>query len=230
MLEKLQQGLNTIGFLPEEIGTIVPKIEQYLNELDMFNKVYDLCGADTKEDIIVKHILDSLSAAPKIKAIATEMKNTKANTEHSQNDDFCIADIGTGGGLPGIPLAIALPEFQFILVERMSKRCSFLENCVAILGLSNVSIINEQAERIEQQSFDIAVFRAFRPLDKKMIRVLLRILKKPNGKLIAYKARITKIESEMEGINQWVPAYKVYPLSVPFLEDRERNLVIIPTK
>lgn len=227
MLEKLHKGLTIIGFSPIEIELIAIKIEQYVNELYMFNKAYDLCGADTKEDIIVKHILDSLCAVPKIKQIAKETINAKNTTEGLQNDDFCIADIGTGGGLPGIPLAIALPEFQFILVERMSKRCSFLENCIAIIGLSNVKIVNEQAERIEQQSFDMAVFRAFRPLDKKMTRVLLRILKKPHGKLLAYKARINKIQDEMEGIKQWFPTYEVFPLSVPYLEDRERNLVII---
>jgi len=230
----LRDGLRSIGFSTERVEPLAKKLEQYVEELYMFNKAYDLCGADTKQEIIIKHVLDSICAAPHIEKLAHEMqieKNKAPNKEAVQQDTkFIIADIGSGGGLPGIPLAIALSDITFVLVERMSKRCSFLENCIAMLGLTNVSVQNEQAERIAQQSFDIAVFRAFRPLDKKMTRVLLRILKKPYGKLVAYKARKEKIKLEMDSISEWVPDYSVVPLSVPFLTDRERNLVIIDAK
>jgi 16S rRNA (guanine527-N7)-methyltransferase len=109
----------------------------------------------------------------------------------------------------------------------MSKRCVFLENCRAVLQLENVTVKTLEAERVPQNSFDIVVFRAFRPLEKKMIRVLLRILK-PNGKLAAYKAKMEKIQAEMEGIAQWAPKWDVLPLKVPFLTENERNLVVIP--
>ncbi|HZK20339.1 MAG TPA: 16S rRNA (guanine(527)-N(7))-methyltransferase RsmG [Treponemataceae bacterium] len=231
MKKLLIEGLISIGFENTTIESLAKKVTAYVHELHMFNKAYDLCGARTKEDIIIKHIFDSLAATPHIQKIVADLKTSKATVSEEPNRDvqnkITIADIGSGGGLPGIPLAIVMPDVQFTLVERMRKRCIFLENCVAILGLDNVLILNEQAERIPQQSFDIAVFRAFRPLDKKSIRILLRILKKPNGRLIAYKARAEKIKTEMNMIDQWVPTYTVLPLSVPYMQDHERNLVVI---
>ena len=111
----------------------------------------------------------------------------------------------------------------------MSKRCVFLENCAAVLGLKNVRIVNTQLERLENAQFDIAVFRAFRPLDKKTLRFLLRILKN-DGFLAAYKAKRKSIEEEMCGVLPAAHAYDVQPLSVPFLENRERHLVIVPAQ
>ena len=108
----------------------------------------------------------------------------------------------------------------------MEKRCAFLENCAAILGLKNVTVVNSEAERIAENSYDLITFRAFRPLDKKMTKTLLRIVK-PDGVLCAYKAKKENIKKEMEEICTLVPDFEVVPLSVPGLEDSERNLVII---
>lgn len=216
----LTKGLETIGFQQEIIPSLKEKMEAYTKELMLFNAAYDLVGADNKEDIIIRHVLDSLSPALIIQELAE-----KVATETGQV--ATIGDIGSGGGLPGIPLAAAMPNANFILVERMSKRCAFLSNCVAVLGLKNVTVLNDQAERLSQNQFDIAVFRAFRPLEKKMIRVLLRILK-PNGKLAAYKAKLENIKSEMDSISSFAPEYKTIPLTVPFLKDHERHLVLVP--
>ncbi len=217
----LKQGLEELGFSAELIERVLPKLNSYINELELFNSAYDLVGADTHQDIVVRHILDSLAPYSHLKNLIAEIK------ELSQTDSIEIADVGTGGGLPGIPLAIVFDDIHFTLVERMTKRCSFLENCRAVLQLENVTVKTLEAERVPQNSFDIVVFRAFRPLEKKMIRVLLRILK-PNGKLAAYKAKMEKIQAEMEGIAQWAPKWDVLPLRVPFLTENERNLVVIP--
>ena len=214
----LQQGLVALNFCQEEIPSVQEKLEGYIRELMLFNAAYDLVGADNQDQIIVNHILDSLSAWKYIQEMAVERE--------ASGQQVLIADIGSGGGLPGIPLAIALPQFQFVLVERMSKRCAFLENCAAVLGLRNVRVENLQAEQVEAQSFDIATFRAFRPLDKKMIRTLLRTIK-ADGILAAYKAKLESIETEMAGIASIVPEYTIKPLEVPFLEDHQRHLVLI---
>ena len=147
----------------------------------------------------------------------------------SKENLITIADIGSGGGLPGIPLAAAFEQNQLIrfeLVERMEKRCSFLENCIAILGLKNVTVINSEAERIPPESYDLITFRAFRPLDKKMTKTLLKITK-TGGVLCAYKAKIQSIREEMEEIKNLVPNYTVVPLTVPGMTESERNLVVI---
>ena len=214
----LQDGLVALHFSSEEIPAVQAKLEGYIRELMLFNAAYDLVGADNQDQIVVNHILDSLSAWSFIKELALERE--------AGGKQALIADIGSGGGLPGIPLAIALPQFQFVLVERMSKRCAFLENCAAVLGLRNVRVENLQAEQVEAGSFDVATFRAFRPLDKKMIRTLLRTIKQA-GILAAYKAKLESIESEMAAISSIVPDYKIKPLEVPFLEDRQRHLVLI---
>ncbi|MBO7136697.1 MAG: 16S rRNA (guanine(527)-N(7))-methyltransferase RsmG [Spirochaetaceae bacterium] len=199
-----------------------PLFEKYAAELNLFNSAYDLVGADSVEDILTKHILDSLAAVPLLKQLIAKTENPVKPR---------IADVGSGGGLPGIPLAITFPNAHFTLIERMSKRCTFLENCVLTLGLKNVEVLNTEAERAPQKVFDIVVFRAFRPLDEKMTKTLLK-LPAENGFIAAYKAKIDKINAEMAGIAKLVPSWCAKPLDVPFLgagkEERERNLVIIP--
>ena len=194
-------------------------MESYIKELVLFNSAYNLVNTSDHDDIVVRHILDSLSAWQHIAALA----------DARQNSELVIADIGSGGGLPGIPLAAALPQYNFVLIERMSKRCAFLQNAAAILGLKNVVVQNWELEKTPAASIDIATFRAFRPLDKKMLKSLLAVLK-DGGVLAAYKARRQKILEEMGAFDC---AYKIIALDVPFLtdtndgDDRERNLVVI---
>lgn len=215
MSELLQNGLKDFGFLDEEIPSLCQKMESYIKELILFNSAYNLTNTSDHDELVTRHILDSLSAAQNIKKIAEKI-----------GPDVKIADIGSGGGLPGIPLAAAFPQFNFFLVERMAKRCAFLENCAAILGLKNVTVWNKEAEKVPAESFDISVFRAFRPLDEKMIKTLLS-LTKTGGFLAAYKAKAENIKTEMDAINKIVPEYNVEKLFVPGLEDSERNLVIV---
>lgn len=214
---KLSQGLKQLGFSQEKIDFLLPKMDSYIRELILFNSAYNLTNTSDYEELAVFHILDSLAAVQNIVALAQKL---------DKGDCLHIADIGSGGGLPGIPLAAALPEYDFFLVERMDKRCAFLENEAAILGLKNVKIIKSEAERINEASFDIAVFRAFRPLDKKMIKTLFNLIKR-GGFLAAYKAKIENIKSEMEEISDIVKDYQIFPLSVPFLPGHERNLIVI---
>ena len=222
--EKSLKGLEILKLADADKCSVI--LDKYIKELILFNSAYNLTNTSDYEEITVNHILDSLSAANNICQLA---KNLKA-----QNPDSLIkiADIGSGGGLPGIPLATCLPELNFTLVERMDKRCAFLENEKAILGLKNLSVLQSEAEKVPSESFDIVTFRAFRPLDKKMIKTLLNLTKK-SGIIAAYKAKSESIKEEMEGIKTIVPDYKIIPLEVPFLTDinkkdsRERNLVII---
>lgn len=215
----LEQGLGALDFSPEEIPVVQQKLEGYIRELMLFNAAYDLVGAENQEQIVVNHILDSLAGWRCIWELALER-------QQGRQESVLVADIGSGGGLPGIPLAIALPQLQFVLVERMSKRCAFLENCAAVLRLENVRVENMQAEQVPPQSFDVATFRAFRPLDKKMIKTLLRTIGE-GGVLAAYKAKLESIEAEMSAIASIVPEYTIKPLTVPFMEDHQRHLVLI---
>ena len=111
------------------------------------------------------------------------------------------------------------------LVSSQSYRRAFLENCAAILGLKNVKVLNKEAEKIPAESFNLITFRAFRPLDQKMTKTLLNMIKK-GGFFVAYKAKIENIKEEMSGIENLIKEYQVENLLVPGLEDSERNLVV----
>jgi len=211
----LESGLEKCGISKAEIEVIAPKMETYIKELILFNSAYNLTNTSDHDELVTNHILDSLSTYKTISGLVE-----KADAS------FIAADIGSGGGLPGIPLAAAFPQVKFRLVERMAKRCAFLENCAAILGLKNVEVINSEAEKIPDNSFNLVVFRAFRPLDQKMTKTLLRITKK-DGILAAYKAKEESIKEEMEGIKDLAGNYQIEKLYVPGLEDKERNLVLI---
>lgn len=221
--EKLLSGLEQIGIPCEKIDALASMMDAYINEIILFNSAYNLTNTSVYDEIVIFHILDSLGAYKEIQALANQFDESS----------LCIGDIGSGGGLPGIPLAAAFPEYKFVLVERMDKRCAFLENCCAICGLKNVTVMKMEAEKVPEESFDIATFRAFRPLDKKMTKTLLSLTKK-NGFLAAYKAKLENITEEMDGIKEMVPQYEVKKIFVPYLtklsdkkEERERNLVII---
>mgnify|MGYP002860790741 CR=1 FL=1 len=187
---------------------------RYIEAIKSFNAIHNIVNTNDDEELAVRHILDSLTAAPHIAKLAAIFPTPQ------------LADIGSGGGLPGIPLAATFPQYTFTLVERMTTRAGFLQQCAQALDLQNVVVRTAQAEEIPAGIFDIATFRAFRPLDKKIIRVLLRIVRQ-GGCLAAYKARREKIAEEMAAIRRQVPRYDVIPLTVPFLEDHERNLVVI---
>lgn len=226
------KGLVECGMPEAHCAELAEKMEAYIKEIILFNSAYNLTNTSARDELVVRHIFDSLAAFSEI----TKLCENLANERSEVNQKIVVADIGSGGGLPGIPLAAAffvcaqdnkeLADVSFELVERMEKRCSFLENCAAILGLKNLSVVNSEAERVSEKAYDLITFRAFRPLDKKMTKTLLRIVK-DKGYLCAYKAKQENIKEEMTAISLLVPTYDVQSLKVPGLEDSERNLVII---
>ncbi len=219
----LAEGLRALG-IPEADGgpygmrgaaSLIPLLERYMRELELFNAAFDLVGADTRADLVVRHLLDSLAPwKPFLRALDSPLAPP------------AVADAGTGAGFPGIPLALLFPAISFTLIERMSKRCAFLENCRAFLSLSNVSILESEIERAPAGAFDVVVFRAFRPLDGPMYRSL-SALTRHNGALVAWKGRRAKIDEEMAAIEGLTGAWDAERVVVPFLDADERHLVTI---
>ena len=121
----LEEGLAKLDFSKTQIERLAPLMEKYANEILLFNSAYNLVKASERDEIFVRHILDSLSAAQEICRLVKKVS--------VENEKITIADIGSGGGLPGIPLAAALPQFDFVLVERMSKRCAFWKTSARFL-------------------------------------------------------------------------------------------------
>ncbi len=218
MTEKLIKGLEKLQLTLSEAQ--ISQLEEYIQLVLEFNKGYNLMKAENADELAVNHILDSLAGVGPLKEVIGKI------CEEKKISVLEIADIGSGGGCPGIPLSIVFPEHNFTLVERMEKRCNFLTDVISKIGSQNVKIECRAVDTVKQESFDLEVFRAFHPFDLKITNLLMRMLKK-GGYLAAYKAREEKIKAEMESVKVLVKEYQRVKLTVPYLEDHERNLVII---
>ena len=217
MSDILNEGLSELGFAQSSIPLFAQKLGMYIKELQLFNSAYNLVNTSDFEELAIRHVFDSLAAHDIINSLAAGIRS---------EDGILIGDIGSGGGLPGIPLAVVFPQFRFTLVERMDRRCAFLENCAAMLGLQNLTVQKSEAEKIPHESFDIAVFRALKPLDARFAKTLLSLIKK-GGYLAAYKAKKANIENEMDEIRSVIADYTALEVRVPFMKDAERNIVIV---
>lgn len=204
-------------FSEQERSRLQETLEAYVRELELFNPAYGLVGTESHEELIIKHILDSLAPlGPILRAL---------DRDGSAPPSLSIADAGTGAGLPGLPLACALSSFQFTLIERMGRRIGFLQNTLAVLGLENVRLEQADIEKARSGPFDLITFRAFRPLEPPILKALLKLLK-PEGVLGAYKGRLEKIREEMAPIESLIGSWESIPVQVPFLNE-ERHLVVI---
>jgi 16S rRNA (guanine527-N7)-methyltransferase len=190
-------------------------LNRYCNEIELFNPAYGLVSVKDRVELAVKHILDSLAPLGIIKQLISGCRFPR------------IADVGSGAGFPGIPLALALPDVSFTLIERMGRRAGFLRNTAAVLPLPNVEVLESTAEQAPPEIADIVCFRALRPLEPKILRVLFRLLK-PGAWLAAYKGRRETILTEISplSLTQQNAEWRVIPCRVPFLDD-ERNLLLI---
>ena len=162
-------------------------VQQLANYLDLLletNKQFNLTGIKEPEEAWTKHILDSLSLIPTL---------VKEGAQH-------VVDVGSGGGLPGIPLAITLPDVTFTLVETTRKKALFLSDAVEQLGLDNVTVIAERAENLSTKDggfrgiADAVIARAVGPLN-----VLLELtipFAKIDGVVLAIKGERAPIEVE----------------------------------
>ncbi|MDR0561788.1 MAG: 16S rRNA (guanine(527)-N(7))-methyltransferase RsmG [Spirochaetaceae bacterium] len=194
-------------------GETAGLLSRYIEEIELFNPAYGLVGAKNRPELIVKHILDSLAPLGIIRRLL------------KSRSEAAVGDAGSGAGLPGIPLAIALPEYAFTLIERMERRVRFLNSALAALGLPNASAEAVEIERAGSERFDCLTFRALKPLDSALLTALFRLLK-PEGFLAAYKGRKEAINAEMKNAESLTGFWEAVPLRVPFLEE-PRHLVII---
>ncbi|MDR1898587.1 MAG: 16S rRNA (guanine(527)-N(7))-methyltransferase RsmG [Treponema sp.] len=203
----------------EEVSVL---LNRYIEEIELFNPAYGLAAVSGRRELVVKHILDSLAPLSVICRLpgmngAAPPAQTAARPR--------IADVGSGAGLPGIPLAIVLSGGDFTLIERTGRRAGFLRNVQAVLGLANVWVEEEEMRRALPGRFDLAAFRAFRPLERDTLKSLFRLLR-PGGVLAAYKGRREKIEAEMAAAEPSTGGWEILPVRVPFLEE-ERHLALI---
>lgn len=183
---------------------------RYISEFDKWNKAYNLSAVRELQQMIPRHLLDSLSVVPWLQ-------------QHS--DLMSIIDVGTGGGLPGIPLSIMFPERQWTLLDSNGKKMRFLFHIKNLLKLDNVTVENRRVETFQpEQAFDAVISRAFASLQD-MTEGCQHLLKK-DGLFLAMKGLYP--QDELDAINTQVDLLETHKLVVADTEGERHLLVLRP--
>ena len=198
----LQQGCTALGLTVTEDQHA--RLNGYLAGLIKWNQAYNLTAIRDPEEMVIKHLLDSL-------AVQVAISGTN------------ILDVGTGPGLPGIPLAILMPQRQFTLLDSNGKKTRFLTQMKHQLVLDNVEVANQRIESLApQKTFDTITCRAFTSLQE-FVDHCLHLLQ-PEGELLALKGKIPT--DEIAALDQQQLQVAIEKITVPYLND-ERHLIRI---
>lgn len=180
----------------------------YVLLLDKWNKAYNLTSVRQPMDMLVRHIMDSIVVSP-----------------YLQGDRFI--DVGTGPGLPGIPLAIMNPDSQFVLLDSLGKRIRFIKQVIHELNIENVEPIQSRVEEYDPQGgFDGVISRAFASISD-MLSWCHHLPKEGTGRFFALKG--LKPDDELEQIDSQFEVIQLDELLVPELEGH-RHLVQMKLK
>ncbi|MCX8008807.1 MAG: 16S rRNA (guanine(527)-N(7))-methyltransferase RsmG [Patescibacteria group bacterium] len=186
------------------------KFALYENELLVWNARMNLTGIKTRQEIRIKHFLDSIACLLVLNRLEKRRK---------------LIDIGTGAGFPGIVLKILIPDMHVTLIDATEKKLAFCRHITDMLGLSNVETIHERAEVLSKnkpykEGFDVAVARAVAPLDR-LIHYLLPFIH-DNGVAIAMKGK----NAHNEILKARIFSRTLIPYNLP-QEDHPRYLVVL---
>ena len=201
--DPVTDGLAAMGIAASVKQT--EKLTGYLKLLQKWNRSYNLTAVVDPQKMVSYHLLDSLSIAVAI-----------------PEQGYCL-DVGSGAGLPGIPLAIMLPQSRWLLLDSNGKKTRFIQQAVAELGLGNVKVVQSRVEDYHADaSFDVIVSRAFASLQDYVRSV--DHLWQPATRLITMKTELTEIERQQ--LDASLYRLEVTPLRVPGIAEK-RSLVII---
>ena len=198
--ELLIDGLGKLGVSASDKA--IEKFMLYLAELKKWNRTYSITSIKDDRDVIVSHFLDS----------AIYLKGLDASVTS-------VADIGSGGGFPGIPLKILRPELEMHLVEPTGKKVSFLQSMAVRLKLDNVTVHNKRMEQCDTLSVDAAVTRAL--FNAQEFCQKARMVVRQGGRIVLSKG--PKYEAELAGVDF---KYEVTDVELPFSE-ATRHIIVI---
>lgn len=184
------------------------KLLQYLSLLNKWNKVYNLTAVRDPLEMVTLHLLDSLSVSPYIKT-----KN--------------LLDVGSGGGLPGIVLAICLPQLKVTTIDTVQKKTIFMRQVKGELCLNNLEVVHARVENYQpSKKFEAIISRAFS--DIALFVKLTEHLLAQNGQWLAMKGQVPheELTSLAIKVNHAIKIKNIVPLNVAGL-DAERHLLVI---
>lgn len=204
--QALHRGLAALGL---DADALAQPLLAYLALLARWNRTYNLTAIREPRQMVPLHLLDSLAMHAHVATLA--------------RTGAALADLGTGPGLPGIPLAIASPALRVTLVESNGKKARFLREAVRQLGLGNARVAESRAEALDEPgAYDALTARALATLPD-IIEVGGHLLK-PGGELLAMKGAVP--HEEIAALPAGWRLKTVHVLSVPGL-DAERHLVVV---
>lgn len=188
----------------------------YAGLLQRWNRVHNLTAIDRPQDLLTHHLLDSLAIVRPLEELARRYL-----PEHAAPG---FVDAGTGAGLPGIPLAIAHPDWPGQLVDAVEKKCAFLRQACLELHLANLTVHHARLERLALAPQDFVVSRAFASL--RDFVTLTRALRAPHGLWVAMKGRLQA--QELRDLPPGVEVLQTITLRVPQLEEQRHLIVLRP--
>lgn len=214
-LEKDLRDILVQGANEMKVALSEPQISNllaYIREFDKWNKAYNLSAIRDIRQMVARHLLDSLSVVP-------YFLENKHSTEN-------VIDVGTGGGLPGIPLAIMFPEKKFTLLDSAGKKTRFLFHVKTLLKLENVSVENRRVEEFQPvKKFNTVISRAFASLQD-MTEGCSHLLE-TDGVFLAMKGIYP--QDELAPIADKIELLESIKLDVA-ATDGERHLLVLQTK
>jgi 16S rRNA (guanine527-N7)-methyltransferase len=211
----LALGIDELGLNLSDAN--IADLELFLQEMGRWNQVHNLTSIEDEKDSIRLHLIDSIAVLPVLRQFL------KGPTPK-------IADLGSGGGLPAIPIAIVQPQWHLTLIEAIRKKTAFLQHVRGKLKLKNIEVLSERVESVAMQQsgqFDAVISRAFTNLAR-FLELSLPLLK-PEGLVFAMKSK--RADEEMADVckNDW-RLLADEALVIPSMPVERRLLVLTPVR
>ncbi|MDB5986382.1 MAG: rsmG [Nevskia sp.] len=200
--QPLPAMLQQLGLAPDRLAPL----QAYLAELAKWNRAYNLTAIRDPAEMVTRHVLDSLAVLP-----------------HLPGSSLRLLDVGSGGGMPGLVLAIVRPQWQVTVLDGNGKKARFLRHAVRALGLGNVEVAEARVEDWQApQPFDCIISRAFAALAEFV--ALSEHLLAADGRWLAMKGKVAPAELAALPAGRAIEA--IHPLEVPGLAEA-RSLVVV---
>lgn len=208
-------GIESLGL---NLGAAnIADLELFLQEMGRWNQVHNLTAIEGEKNSVRLHLIDSITVLPIMRQFL-DQENPK------------IADLGSGGGLPAIPIAILQSGWHVTLIEAIRKKTAFLQHVRGKLGLKNIEVLSDRVEMVAKSQpgqFDAVISRAFTNLAH-FLELALPLLK-PNGLVFAMKAKRADEELQEVCMDDW-RLVADEPLQIPNLAVERRLLVLSPVR